>query len=215
MRIPLIRAILFDHDGTLVDSLPVVVAATNAALAEAGAAACAAEAIVAAMVLPTGPRMAHHAGIADAARQPALAASYYAQAIRLVDRARAYAGIAEALRALADRPLAVVSNNEGRFVRAAMAATGLAAHIPAARAWGEDDVPAPKPDPAGLLAAAQRLGIPAGDCAYVGDSPVDLRAARGAGMRAIGVAWGTHARAQLAGLGFDRLLDHPEQLARL
>ena len=53
----------------------------------------------------------------------------------------------------------------------------------------DDDVPAPKPDPAGLLLAAERLGVEPGLAVYVGDSLADLEAARRAGMASIGVLW--------------------------
>lgn len=215
MRIPLIsqvRAVLFDHDGTLVDSLPVVVEATNAVLVERGRPPLPAEAVVAGMILPTGPRMAL-AGGWHGNLERELAEAYYAAAIRLVDRARAYAGIAAMLAQVTARglPMAVVSNNESRFVHVAMAATGLDRWI--AERLGECDIPAPKPDPRGLLVAAARLGIPSQDCIYVGDSPVDVRAAHAAGMRCIGVCWGTHRRDELANLPFDWLIDHPDQLA--
>ncbi|MFM2090451.1 MAG: hypothetical protein RLZZ127_940 [Planctomycetota bacterium] len=209
-----VRAVLFDHDGTLVDSLPVVVDATNAVLADHGRPALAPAAVVAGMILPTGPRMVAAGGY-PAARERDLAEAYYAAAIRLVDRARAYAGCAELLDELARRgfALGVVSNNESRFVHVAMAATGLDRRI--ALRLGEADIPAPKPDPRGLLVAAQRLGIPPAACCYVGDSPVDLAAARGAGMRAIGVTWGTHRRDELEPLGFDHLIDRPADLMGL
>jgi phosphoglycolate phosphatase/pyrophosphatase PpaX len=53
----------------------------------------------------------------------------------------------------------------------------------------DDDVAAPKPDPQGLLAAARALGLPPGDIVYVGDSDGDLLAGRAAGMRTAAVLW--------------------------
>jgi 2-phosphoglycolate phosphatase len=206
-----VRAVLFDHDGTLVDSLPVVVEATNAVLAAHGRPALAPAAVVAGMILPTGPRMAAAGGF-PADRERPLAEAYYAAAIRLVDRARAYDGCADLLDALAGRGLAlgVVSNNESRFVHVAMHATGLDRRI--ALRLGEADIPAPKPHPGGLLVAAERLGVAPAACVYVGDSPVDAQAAAGAGMRAIGVTWGTHRRDELASHGFAALIDRPADL---
>ena len=75
---------------------------------------------------------------------------------------------------------------------------------------GADDVPRPKPAPDGLLQAVDSLGIPAGDCVFVGDSEVDTRAARAAGMGFVAVLSGTTtagvfarypARAVLGGAG--------------
>jgi pyrophosphatase PpaX len=53
-----------------------------------------------------------------------------------------------------------------------------------------DDTPRQKPDPEPILLALERLGVRAGDAAYIGDSPFDVGAARAAGVRAIGVTWG-------------------------
>ena len=58
---------------------------------------------------------------------------------------------------------------------------------------GADDVPRPKPAPDGLLRAAGSLGIPAGDCVFVGDSEVDARAAQAAGVGFVAVLSGTTA----------------------
>ena len=53
----------------------------------------------------------------------------------------------------------------------------------------DDDVTAPKPDPEGLIAAARALGFPPGDVVYVGDSAIDVQAGRAAGMRTAAVLW--------------------------
>ena len=55
---------------------------------------------------------------------------------------------------------------------------------------GSDDTARQKPDPAPLLLALERLGAEADEAAYIGDSPFDMQAARAAGLHAIGVAWG-------------------------
>ena len=55
---------------------------------------------------------------------------------------------------------------------------------------GGDETERHKPDPAPLRLALERLGAPAEDAAYVGDSPFDMQAAKAAGLYAIGVSWG-------------------------
>ena len=57
---------------------------------------------------------------------------------------------------------------------------------------GADEVSAPKPHPDGLLQCCQQLKLPPSQCVYIGDSPTDAEAALSAGMRAIGVTWGSH-----------------------
>jgi phosphoglycolate phosphatase-like HAD superfamily hydrolase len=210
-------AVIFDHDGTLVDSLAVVVAATSAVLRRVGGPIPEPASIIQAMVLPTAPRMGFHLGIADPGQQSQLADAYYAEALLQVTAARVYPGVPELCAAVAalGLPQAVVSNNEGVFVRRCMAHVGLMAWFRPSAVLGEEDMAAPKPHHAGPGAAARRLGVDGNGCAFVGDSPVDLGAARAAGMAAIGVTWGTHTRQELETYGFDALVDHPRELLTL
>jgi HAD superfamily hydrolase (TIGR01509 family) len=209
-------AVLYDHDGTLVDSLPMVVAATNAVLLAHGNAAQPPEAVIAAMVLATAPRMGLHAGTGDPVVQTRLADAFYAEARRLgPTHARAYPGVADLLAAVGMRGVrqGMLSNNQGAVVRLIVDHLGLGRHL--AFAWGEEDVPAPKPSPAGILQAATRLGLARERILFVGDSENDSEAAQAAGVRCVGVSWGIHPRARLATLGFDHLIDHPRELLPL
>ncbi len=84
----------------------------------------------------------------------------------------------------------------------------------------DDDVPAPKPDPTGLLLAAERLGVEPGRAVYVGDSLSDLEAARRAGMASIGVLWSKkpHEVEPFRQTGQElgaRIAAHPEEVAAL
>ena len=210
-----IQAVIYDHDGTLVDSLAVVVEATNAALRERGLPERPALEVVKGMAHPTIPRMALHSGVADPAIQAALAREFYVHMHRVPHLCRAYDGVPELIAAVAARglPQGMVSNNSGRFITAAMTHLGLAGHF--AALLGEDDVPSPKPDHRGALLAAERCGVDPRACLFVGDSPADRDAARGAGMRAVGVTWGIHDRSEMLAMGFDVLIDHPRQVLDL
>jgi len=76
-----------------------------------------------------------------------------------------------------------------------------------------EDTQRHKPDPAPLLHAASKLGAPPSDCAYVGDSPFDVRAAKAAGMHAIAVTWGgIHTRGRLEEEEPDAVVDSAEEL---
>lgn len=103
---------------------------------------------------------------------------------------RVYAGIPALCTTLAERDvaLAVVSNKPERFVRHIMAALGLA--DPFALVLGGDSLPTLKPHPAPLLHAIDTLGIDRARCAMVGDSDLDIRAARAAQLPSIAVGWG-------------------------
>jgi pyrophosphatase PpaX len=78
---------------------------------------------------------------------------------------------------------------------------------------GGDETERHKPDPAPLLLAAQRMNVNPDDCAYVGDSPFDMRAAKAAGMHAVAVTWGgIHAREALEREQPDAIVDEAEDL---
>jgi len=210
----MIRAVLYDHDGTLVDSLRVVVGATNAVLRARGLPEERGEVIIADMVYPTAPRMGRHAHTADAGEQRRLANEFYAAARTMVpEHVNLYPDVPAMLAAAAMRGLrqSVVSNNEGAFVRAVLGSLRLAAHFSCL--YGEEDIPATKPDPRGLLQAAAVMDVPVAVCCYVGDSAGDCRAAHAAGMAAIGVTWGIHRRDEMTAMGFDVLIDRPGELA--
>jgi pyrophosphatase PpaX len=78
---------------------------------------------------------------------------------------------------------------------------------------GGDETKRHKPDPEPLLLAAERMGVDPEDCAYVGDSPFDIRAAKAAGMFAVAVTWGgIHERAKLDAAEPDAIVDSAEDL---
>jgi len=78
---------------------------------------------------------------------------------------------------------------------------------------GGDETKRHKPDPEPLLLAAERMGVDPEDCAYVGDSPFDIRAAKAAGMFAVAVTWGgIHERATLDAEEPDAIVDSAEDL---
>lgn len=208
-----IQAVMFDHDGTLVDSLPTVVSASNGVLRELGLAPAPWSQIIAGMVHPTAPRLGLLAREESRYIQERMAHRYSELAMENSVLASLYPGIQELLEVLSHRSIfmGVVSNSRGAFIRTILQRLGVAQHF--AVMAGEDDMPAPKPDPRGLLAS---LGmIPPLRAVYVGDSSADLDTARRAGIRAIGVTWGTHTRAELESLDFDALVDTPGELAAL
>jgi pyrophosphatase PpaX len=78
---------------------------------------------------------------------------------------------------------------------------------------GGDETERHKPDPQPLLVAAERMGVAPEACAYVGDSPFDVRAARAAGMGALAVTWGRiHDREKLEREEPDAIVETAEEL---
>ncbi len=211
MRIPLTRvprAIIYDHDGTLVDTLTMVVEATNLVLGARGLRTMTQAEVFAGMAFATAPRMGLHARVADERERAALAQEFYGHANAIAPRVvRAYPGIDALLGTCARAGLAqgVVSNNQNLLIREIMRATGLDRHV--GLIWGFEDVPAAKPDGQGTRRAAEALGCAPADCIYVGDGATDVGAAHAAGMPIIGVTWGIHPRAELTPLGFDSMVE--------
>jgi len=130
-------------------------------------------------------------------------------------KTRPYDGVAELLDRLRDHglPLAVCSNKADELTQRLVTAlfpAGSFAVVLGAR----PDLPL-KPDPAGALSIAGRLGIEPGATVYVGDSGTDMTTAARAGMIAVGVTWGFRPREELVAHGAAALLDHPAQLLEL
>jgi pyrophosphatase PpaX len=114
-----------------------------------------------------------------------------------------------ALRASGLRLGVVTSKREGT-ARRGMSRYGLARHF--AVGVFHDDTVRHKPHPEPLLEAARRMGVPPAETVYVGDSVHDVAAGRAAGMRTIAVTWGPFDREDLVAAGPDHLADRPENV---
>jgi phosphoglycolate phosphatase len=126
-----------------------------------------------------------------------------------------YDGVAELLSALkaAGLKLAVLSNKADEPTQRIAAALFADGHFDTV-AGARPDVPL-KPDPAGALLAAASLGLEPSRIVYVGDSPTDMRTALAAGMTPVGVSWGFRTREELVEAGASTVLDEPLELLRL
>jgi len=122
------------------------------------------------------------------------------------------AGLLDRLRA-ARAPLAVLSNKPDRHTRRIVDALVPAGTFRAVFGHGPD-LPR-KPDPAGALHVARLLETPPERCLFVGDSGVDMRTARAAGMLPVGVLWGFRERDELERDGARRLVREPKEIAAL
>jgi len=166
-------------------------------------------------VHPTTPRLGLLAGTSDLGIQKKMACLYGELALRSTELAELYPGIEGLLWDLKGLglPLAVLSNSEANFVRTILERLEVARYF--FRLTGEDDMPAPKPDPRGLHRILELAGCEPRSAVYVGDSRTDLETARAAGVQAIGVTWGAHPRVELEELGWNALVDAPSQLFAL
>lgn len=214
-----IRAVAFDLDGTLVDSLPDLADAAAAMLARLGRPPVS-EAYVRDFVgdgvarlverLLTGSRE----GVADpaeAARGIELFNEHYAA--HVCRRSRPFPGAAAGLRRLADAGfgLACVTNKPEHFAAALLSALRLRPYI--AVLVGGDTLAVRKPRPEPLLHAAGRLGVAPGALLMVGDSDVDVRCARAAGCPVACVPYGYRPPGPASTLGADAIVRDVEALA--
>lgn len=203
-----VAAVLFDWDGTLVDSLPLVTEATNRVLVAHGFSALSADAVHDGMRLPTVPRMILHARLPEDERSQTLAermaADFYRTAARIGhDRVSPFPGVTELLDRLSARgiPMAIVSNNRRSVLEPLIDRLGLHSHF--ACIIGEEDVTLPKPDPEGILRSLEHLGVAIARAIYVGDSQSDAGAAAAAGLRSVGAGWAVPARSRSVLDAFD------------
>lgn len=128
---------------------------------------------------------------------------------------RPIAGIEEALAALAaaGQRMGLVTSKMESFARRGLRQFGLEQYFELG--VFHEDTDRHKPDPAPLLLAAERAAVPPGRTVYVGDSVHDVAAGRAAGMRTVAVLWGPFDRLVLESAGPDVLVGAPQDLRRL
>jgi len=207
----LFDCLLFDLDGTLVDSREDLVTSVNLTLAEAGRAPLARERVVG-FVGEGASKLIEHALAAGLPRAPAAAeveagvrAFKRHYRLHLLERTRPYPGVAETLPRFRGLPMAVVTNKPFEFTLGVLEGLGLAGYFVAV--LGGDSLPERKPHPAPLLEAARLCGAAPARCLMVGDSRVDLLAGRAAGMKTCGFAGGFRGRGELEEAGADFLIE--------
>jgi len=190
------RGIIFDLDGTLIDSAPDLHAAANALLAEAGRPPLSLDAVTR-MIGDGMPRLIERAFAATGAPAPADRMPELTRRFLKVYQdparphlTRAYAGVAEGLDALrrAGLRLAVCTNKLEAAARSVLAELDLARRVDAV--VGADGAPAQKPDPAHLRTALERIGVGPDEAVMVGDGPNDAAAACALNMPFVLVGYG-------------------------
>lgn len=210
----MIRLVVFDLDGTLVDSREDLAAATNDVLVDLGASPLPMDAVV--RMVGDGARMlvarALDAASCSADVDLALQVFHARYAERLIDTTRPYPGINEVLEALAPKvALAVLTNKPLVPTERLLAAFGWASLF--APVIGGDSPYGRKPDPAGLRAIMQQVGVALEETLMVGDSRADVDVAHAAGTHMAFASWGFgHLRGDVAFRGAERTLMAAEEL---
>jgi phosphoglycolate phosphatase len=185
------RLVVFDLDGTLVDSAGDLASAVNAMLARLAEGTPALSEAEVRGFIGEGARLLVSRSLARAGLprpvEDALPVFLDCYRARLLDSTRPYPGVVEALDALAGDTLAVLTNKPGDLSRALLEGLGLAGRF--AHVYGGGDLPR-KPDPAGLQRLMAETGHVAGSTVMVGDSAVDVLTGRAAGVFTVGVSYG-------------------------
>ena len=211
-----ITALIFDLDGTLIDSAPDIAAAVNTILARAGYSKLAVADIMGFVGDGLAKTLERSLGAAAALPpSPAMLAQFEVEyAAHAADLTRPYPGVAATLAQIRDAGfrMAICTNKGTDLSRFILEALDLAANFEFV--VGADRVAEKKPDPCHVLACLGMLGVTPGETAMVGDSANDVIAAHAAGCRAIYVSYGYGDK---TGLPVDASIDRfdmlPETLA--
>ncbi len=214
----ILSAVIFDLDGTLLDSLEDLAESMNQALESLGFPSHPVPAYQ--YFVGEGMEVLARRVLPEAARDPDTLARTVA-AMRQVYggrwdlKTRPYAGVPELLAALQARGLrqAVLSNKPDDFTR--LTVERLLAPHTFDLVQGVGPGTPPKPDPAGALAVAARLGVEPASCLYLGDTATDMSTACRAGMCAVGALWGFRTREELEESGARAVVERPAEVLAL
>jgi phosphoglycolate phosphatase len=210
-------AVLFDLDGTLVDSREDITAAVNHVRASLGQAPLPVSLVQTYVGDGVRVLLERALGTADPAaieRGLGVLRPYYLE--HCLDRTRLYPGIAdllEALTAVRGLSLGVVSNKPEAPSEKILAGLGVRRRF--AAVVGGDSTTARKPDAAPFRLAAERAGVTGGRVLVVGDSPNDIEGARRAGWASCGVLWGIGTEERIRGARPDFVVAAPDEVRAL
>jgi len=209
-RFPAVRALIFDLDGTLIDSKRDLILSVNAMLREMGREELD-EGTISGYIGHGAPQLVAQAlgnSTTETERERALRyfLGYYED--HKMDSTCAYPGVPEALEQLAIFPMAVLTNKPERISKRILEALGLARYFRAV--YGGNSFETKKPNPLGAHTILREFGAASAEGMLVGDSEIDVQTARNAGTVAVTVnyGFGTHDRAaHPADIYLDRLTD--------
>ena len=207
MRFPVV---LFDLDGTIVDSGWMILASYRHATTTVLGKDFPDEVLMARV---GAGHLEEQMREFDAEKADELAHAYRAFYAPLHSELEAFPGMLDLLEKLdaEDRMVGIVSAKRHDIVQLAVEALGFGEKLDIV--VGSDEAPRGKPYPDQILVALERLGADPDDTAYVGDAPFDIAAAKNAGVHAIGVTWGgIHTRERMESEGPDAVVDTADEL---
>ncbi len=210
------RLIVFDCDGTLVDSQHAIVSATDTTLAAFSLPTPRREAILHAVGLPVEVALRRHAPDVDESTLAQIIERFkntYHDMSQQIDKGQVmFDGLHDLicdLAALPETRLAIVTMKSRRGLTRVVDAYNIA---PLFQSLQSADDGAGKPAPDLLLAAMRECDVAAADTIMVGDTGFDVLMAKAAGVRAIGVGWGYQSIEELLEAGADDIANTPQDL---
>jgi pyrophosphatase PpaX len=207
-------AILFDLDGTLIDSIELILGAARHAFVDFAGRAPTDEEWRAGIGRPLQTVLREYAP--DDAEAARLFGRYREYQLEHHDRlVRPYAGIVETVEWLAERghPMALVTSKADWMAEKALVLVGLDRLIPTI--VGCDTCVNHKPHPEPVERALGLLGASADNALFVGDSPHDVESGRAAGVLTVGVTWGAFTREEMERARADVVIDRVDELKAL
>ncbi len=206
-------AVLFDVDGTLLDTRDAWIAAFDGGLAVIHRPSISGETAARWIGTPIESIYAERCGLSQPDVTRAVEAFQRIEAESVRHGVRAYPRIPEALASLGPWRLAAVTNKRRDTTLEALQAAGILEYVSVV--VGGDSASRKKPSPDPVLQAATQLSVPSESCVVVGDTENDVSAGRAAGARTIGVTWGYGTRKRLEAAGVDFLVESPDALPPL
>lgn len=207
-----ISTLLFDFDGTLLDTNELIIQTFQAVLDENFAGRYEREDILHFI----GPSLEQTFTMLAPERVEELTVKYRTlNKIMHDELVEEYDGVSETLRLLKARgmKMAIVSTKRNATIRHGLELMGVADVFD--EIISLDEVKHPKPDPEPILLALDRLGVPAEEALMIGDNSHDIEGGKNAGVRTAGVAWSIKGEAFLAGFEPDYMLQHISDLLDL
>ena len=210
------KAIIFDLDGTLLNTLDDLADSVNAALSKFGHPVRTVDEIRS--FVGNGVELLIRRALAPVDEPDEIEQVYKAfsaiYSANMKNKTAPYPGINEVLSALKqkDVKMAVVSNKFHKAV-VPLIKDYFGEYIPLA--IGADENTPKKPDPTGTLKAVELMGVDKETTVYIGDSDVDIITAKNANLFALGCTWGFRDRELLQQSGADMIIDSPEEMLKL
>jgi phosphoglycolate phosphatase len=211
---PDVRLLVFDLDGTLIDSKDDLVHSVNAVRVRLGLPALPEETVASFVGRGVVVLMRRALGEGASEAEVTQAVEFFLEYYRdhMLDHTVAYPGVREALEGLKPRSMAVLTNKPVKFSQAILAGLGLSPYF--MQVYGGNSFAQKKPDPVGILELMRETNVEAERTMMVGDSDTDVLTGRNAGVWTCGVTYGL-APETLKTSPPDVLLDDLRELPRL